>query len=110
MMQGQELFDKAGGKIEHHFGGGVYAKETIIPAGVMLQQHAHTYAHLSILASGKAAVTNGDTVTEYIGPACITIQAGIPHQVLAITDLVWFCIHATEECDPAHIDHALIQK
>ena len=57
-MQGQELFKGAGGKIEHHFGGGVYAKETIIPAGVMLQQHAHTYDHLSILASGKASVGN----------------------------------------------------
>jgi quercetin dioxygenase-like cupin family protein len=108
-MQGQELFDAAGGKIEHHFGGGVYAKETIIPAGVILQQHAHTYDHLSILASGKAAVTNGETVTEYTGPACITIKAGIPHGVLAVTDIVWFCVHATNETDAEHIDHALIQ-
>lgn len=108
-MQGQELFDDAGGKIAHHFGGGVYAKETIIPAGVMLKQHSHTYDHLSILASGKAAVFDGESVKEYTGPACITIKAGIPHSVLAATDLVWFCIHATEECDPEHIDHALIQ-
>ena len=54
-------------------------------------------------------MTNGETVTEYTGPACITIKAGIPHGVLAVTDIVWFCVHATNETDAEHIDHALIQ-
>ena len=39
--------------INHHFSAGVYAKETLIPAGHVLVQHKHKFSHLSILASGS---------------------------------------------------------
>jgi hypothetical protein len=38
--------------ITHHFGGGVYSKETRVAAGLILVQHKHAHDHLSILASG----------------------------------------------------------
>jgi hypothetical protein len=90
--------------ITHHFGGGTYVKETHIPAGWVLVSHKHTYDHLSILASGNAAI-NGRTFT---GPAVMTIAAGEHHSVKAITNCVWYCIHATEETDPAKVDQTLI--
>ena len=40
-------------EIQHHFGGGVYAKETFIPAGKWLVQHIHKFDHLSVLAQGS---------------------------------------------------------
>jgi len=42
-------------------------------------------------------------------PACIEIKAGLTHGVKAITDCVWFCIHATDEKDPSKVDEILIK-
>lgn len=94
--------------VVHHFGGGVYAKETIIPAGVLLQQHVHPHAHLSVLAKGRATVSAGGTSREYVGPLCMTIPAGVEHSVTAITDVVWFCVHATDDTDPATVDTSIL--
>lgn len=95
---------------KHHFADGLYAKEAVIPAGYKVAKHIHNYTHLSLLASGKALVTAGDVVKEYTGPACIEITAGISHKVEAITDVVWFCIHAVDTADPKNIDEILIHK
>ena len=96
--------------IEHHFGAGVYAKETRIPAGMSLMQHKHAHDHLSILASGTAQVTVEDQTTTVTGPACLTIVAGKHHSVTALTDVVWYCVHATDCTDIEQVDQVLIAK
>ena len=95
-------------EIKHHFSSGVYAKEAVIPAGSWLMQHTHKHSHLSILAKGKVAVMIGEEIEIIEAPACIEIKAGITHGVKAITDCVWFCIHATDEKDPSKVDEILI--
>lgn len=93
-------------EINHHFGGGVYAKETIVPAGGLLVQHSHLYDHLSILAKGSVElVVDGERRTIH-APACITIQAGKHHGIKSLTDVVWYCIHASDVAD----DDALIAQ
>jgi quercetin dioxygenase-like cupin family protein len=94
--------------ITHHFGGGVYAKETRIPAGRMLGQHAHRFDHLSILASGRVRVTVDGESREVEGPACLVIAAGKVHEVLSLTDAVWYCIHATNCTEADEVDAELI--
>jgi len=97
-------------QIVHHFSSGVYARQMTLPAGHFAVTHAHDYDHLSILASGRAVVeTEGETV-EYIAPACIEIKAGINHKVMALEDVVWFCIHATDETDESKIDEVLLGR
>lgn len=81
-----------GGDVVHHFCGGVYAKETHIPAGTELGQHAHAWDHLSILAQGSVAVRKGIGVARFDAPAVIQIVAGVEHSVLALTDAVWLCV------------------
>lgn len=94
--------------IAHHFGGGVYAKETRIPAGLKLEQHIHSHDHLSILAEGVVVVTV-DGLERTIGaPDCIIIDAGKTHEVLALVDTVWYCCHATDETDADKVDSVLI--
>jgi len=90
--------------ITHHLAGGVYAKETRIPAGMVLVQHKHLYDHLSVLAFGAVEVEVDGVRTRHVGPACIEIKAGKHHGVKALTDSVWFCIHASDVAD----DDALI--
>lgn len=94
--------------ITHHFGGGVYAKETRISAGLILVQHKHDYDHLSVLASGTVEVLADSERSEVTGPACLTIKAGTHHGVKALTDVVWYCIHATNCTESHEVDEVLI--
>ena len=92
------------GKIRHHFAGqdddhGVYAKELLIDAGMVLSSHSHTYDHLSILSQGIASLRIGQGTRIIVGPEAVVIPKGAEHEMRAITNVVWFCIHATNEGD-----------
>ena len=94
--------------IHHHFSSGVYAKEAFIPAGQILVQHAHKHDHLSILASGSVELIVNGVKSIVDAPACLTITAGQHHGVKSITDVVWYCIHASDCTDEDAIDDLLI--
>ena len=94
----------------HHFSDGLYAKQMSIPKGFIACQHKHSFSHLSILAKGRVIVKTDDYNKEYIAPACIEIKAEIYHQIEALEDSAWFCVHATEETDPNKADEVLISK
>jgi len=94
--------------ISHHFSDGLYAKESRFSEGTAILKHTHEFSHLSILAKGKVAVMMGEEIEVIEAPACIEIKSGITHGVKAITDCVWFCIHATDEKDPSKVDDILI--
>jgi quercetin dioxygenase-like cupin family protein len=94
--------------IVHHFAGGTYAKQMQLPKGYKAYSHSHTYSHLSILAKGKALVRTDEGEHVYTAPACITIEANLNHEITALEDVSWFCIHATEETDPDKVDEVLI--
>jgi len=96
-------------EIIHHFSDGLYAKESVFPAGMSILKHTHNFSHLSILAMGKVVVLKGEELEIVEAPACIEIKAGVTHGVKAITDCVWFCIHATDETDPSKVDEILIK-
>jgi len=95
--------------IQHYFSGREYARRMTLPAGHYAESHRHNFDHLSILATGKVRVTVDGVDTEYNGPECLTIRAGQVHRIEALTDTVWFCVHATDETNPDNIDHQLIE-
>jgi hypothetical protein len=41
-------------------------------------------------------------------PACLTIEANKHHGVKSLTDVVWYCIHATNCTSEDEIDEILI--
>lgn len=97
--------------LTHHFSGGVYAKEIRIPAGMVLVQHKHHFDHLSLLAKGTIELdVDGArrTISADASPVCLSIEAGKHHGIKALTDAVWFCIHASDCADPDDADQALI--
>jgi len=96
-------------QLTHHFSDGLYAKEIYVAAGDAILKHTHDFSHLSILAKGKIAVLVGEEIEIVNAPACIEIKAGVTHGVKAIEDCVWYCIHATDEKDPANVDNVLIK-
>lgn len=93
--------------INHHFSDGLYAKEIMVPEGTAILKHTHDFSHLSILAQGMVAVMIGDSIEIIRAPACIEIKAGVVHGVKAVTDCVWYCIHATDEKDASKVDDVL---
>ena len=95
--------------IHHHFSSGVYAKETRIPAGFVLVQHVHKHDHLSILASGSVEMAVDGVKSIIHAPACLTIAAGKHHGIKSITDVVWYCVHATDCTDENDVDEVLIE-
>ena len=95
-------------EIRHHFGGNVYAKETFIPADKWLVQHTHKFDHLSILAQGSIELIVDGKKSVIHAPACLTIEAGKHHGVKSLTDVIWYCIHATDCVDESKIDDVII--
>lgn len=100
--------------IEHHFlprqsETDLYLKRTLIAAGAHLTQHKHTHDHCSVLAAGSVMVSVDGKRWEVLhAPKSLVLKAGEAHEVKALSDAVWYCIHATSENDPALIDHTLI--
>jgi quercetin dioxygenase-like cupin family protein len=95
--------------ISHHFSDGVYARKMLLPAGHYAVTHAHEYDHLSILAAGRVTLEVDSDSRELIAPTCVTILANKHHQIVALEDAVWFCIHATDETDVDKLDEVLIR-
>ena len=83
--------------IKHHFAADAYVREMHIPAGHKGKKHTHTYDHISILGYGTVVVCVDNSMTVYNAPSCIEIKAGKEHEVLAVTDAVWYCIHGTTD-------------
>jgi hypothetical protein len=97
-------------QVENYFSDGLYAKKMVIPKGFTACQHKHHYSHLSILAKGRVILRTDYYNKEYVAPACIDIKAEIYHQIEALEDCVWFCIHATEEAVPEKAEEILISR
>jgi quercetin dioxygenase-like cupin family protein len=96
--------------VNHYFSDNVYIKQMECPAGYTVDTHKHKYDHLSILSKGTALVTIDDKPTMYTAPACINIEKNKTHTIVALEDIVWFCIHSTEERDMSKIDKVLIRE
>lgn len=95
--------------IKHHWSDGLFAKQILIPKNHHIVQHKHKYDHLSI-AIGHVIVATDKGTEEHKGISCINIEAEMNHEVTALEDTVWFCIHATEETNVDLIDKVLIEE
>ena len=97
-------------QIKHHFSGREYAKQMTLPAGHFAVTHEHLYDHISILAVGHVIVEIDGIRSDLHGPDALVIPAGKKHRIEAISDSVWFCVHATDETDPDKVDRVLIRE
>ena len=74
--------------------GGVFAVETFAPAGMVLESHTHAHSHMSVLASGCADVTIDGKTERHQGPCVLSVPANTAHKVVAVSDVVWYCLWA----------------
>lgn len=87
--------------------GHVAAVETFAPAGMVLESHKHSHAHLSVLAVGVADVTIAGETTRMHGPCVVTVPADTVHCVQAVTDVAWYCLWADSLAPLAEIKDSL---
>ena len=97
-------------EITHHFIEGKYSKEMRFAAGDSMGKHVHQYAHESLLAVGRAHLFVEGVMSEIKAPLIVRIEANKRHVLVAVTDVVWFCTHDTDETDPAKIDETLVAR
>lgn len=96
--------------IAHFFSDGVYAKQLTLEKGHTAVTHKHNYSHLSILATGEVEVTLDGVKSHFTAPACIEILAEVSHEIFALEDSTFFCVHQTFETDVNKIDKVLIKE
>jgi len=60
------------------------------------------------LASGSVEMVVDGVKSIVDAPACLTIAADKHHGIKSLTDVVWYCVHATDCTDEDDIDEVLI--
>lgn len=96
--------------VVNHFGPGIYMREMILDAGVMVVGHAHKTEHFNILLSGTMRVVVDEKVEEMTGPKIVLSSPGKKKIGYAITDCRWLTIHPTHETDLSKLEEDLIEK
>lgn len=97
-------------RLFHHFSDGVYVREMSLAAGAEVTTHEHKYDHFGILGSGEVTVELDGDLEHRRAPCVIDIKAGVKHRIVALTDITWFCVHATDVADPEQMDRVLIKE
>lgn len=75
---------------------GVFVKEMFLAkAGTMVPQHAHEYAHTSLLFAGSVRVwADGEIIGDFHAKAPIEIARGVKHSFMSLEDsTIILCIH-----------------
>ena len=78
---------------------GVFVKQMVVPhAQTIVPQHAHAYAHLTMLAKGSMEVWAEATfLGRFQATAPIYIEANVKHSFLTLEDdTIAYCIHRTD--------------
>lgn len=81
-------------------GAGISLKFVPLKKNQFVIQHKHKYPHLSVLLSGKVLLESDGSqklLDASIEPQSIVIPAGAYHQVTALSDAVWLCVHNKED-------------
>ena len=96
--------------INHVFLPGIYMREMHAPAGTLLLGHEHKTKHTCLLLKGCLQFRNENgTSTVLEAPMIFEGKPG-RKAALALTDVVFCNLHATEETDVAKIEEQLITK
>lgn len=96
--------------VNNYFGGGVYAREIVIPAETILTGQIHKKENLNLLSSGVIHVSTENGVQRLVGPTWIVSPPGTKRIAYTETEVRWVTFHATEERDLEKIEQLFIAK
>jgi len=89
----------------HRFAPGVYTREMIVPANVMLTGAIHKTEHISIFLSGTMLVPDESGQTKKItAPIVELAKPGIKRLGFTLEEVRWITVHPTEMTDVEQIE------
>jgi hypothetical protein len=83
----------------HRFTPGLYTREMIVPAGVLVTGVLHKTEHISIMLTGRMIIPDNGGSKEIVAPIIEIAQPGIKRVGIAIEEVRWLTFHPTEETD-----------
>jgi hypothetical protein len=94
---------------QHHFGPGIYIRESFLPAGTYVMGHAHKCEHTNIMLKGKMAVIVNGEAKVIEGPCIFIGQPGRKFAYI-IEDTIFQNIYATTETDIEKLEDMFVEK
>ena len=76
---------------------GLYAREMLIPAGVIVTGKIKKHEHLSIISCGFCTEVTNQGLQQVKAPLTMVSLPGTKRIVWAHTDVVWVTIHAVQD-------------
>ena len=104
-----ETIDVATFELKHHFtDNGLYAREMIIPAGVIVTGKIKKHEHISVLSAGLVTEVTEAGLQNIRAPYTMVSLPGTKRIVWAHETTVWTTIHAVDTTDLARVEEELI--
>lgn len=94
---------------QHHFGPGIYIRESFMPAGTYVMGHSHKCEHLNVMLKGKMAVIVNGEAKVIEGPCIFIGQPGRKFAYI-IEDTIFQNIYATTETDIEKLEDMFVEK
>jgi len=86
--------------INHYYSKNVYAREMIVPAGVILTGEIHKFENMNILLEGEVSVLSLDGYSRLKAPNVYTAQPGSKRLFKTHTEVKWLTVLGTDMKDP----------
>jgi len=97
--------------LQHTFHDGNYAREMLLPKGMLIVGKVHKHAHINIVSRGLCIVwtTEGrKEIDATIRPLTFISEPGTKRVVFALEDTYWTTLHMTNHTDLAEIEKDII--
>lgn len=95
-------------EVKHYFVNGMYAREILIPKGVLATSKIHLFEHFSIVPKGDISVLTADGVKRIVGPAVFQGSAGVKLLGYAHEDTIWISVEPCQATDPEEAERELV--
>ena len=111
-MPGSVEGDSDSFPLHHMFGGGIYLREILLPAGSTCVGKIHKTKHPNFILKGKCIVTSNVSNDPIMinAPAYFFSDVGVKKVVHAIEDTTWVTVHITDKDDPVEVEDEIIAK
>jgi hypothetical protein len=96
-------------RTRHYFAQGLYAREILIPKGMLLTGRVHRFEHLNIVSQGDITVWTEEGMKRIQAPHTLVSKPGCKRVGLAHEDTVWTTVHSCMETDLERIEAHLLE-
>jgi hypothetical protein len=94
--------------VSHHFGPGIYIREVVMPAGIVVIGKYHLHDHLCNMIEGRMLVVGEDGKRKEVVAPCV-FMAKKGRKTAYIFETVRFQnIYSTDETDVEKIEHMMV--